>query len=304
MTPVVLFAYARPHHLRRTLECLRENRVPRIYAFCDGPKTPEKATAVGEVRALLRQVDWCDLRLVERQRNLGLGVSVRSGVEEVLAEHSQAIVFEDDLVCVPGTYDYLCAALDAYRDEQRVISVTGWTHPQVTPANAGDAPYFDGRAECWVWGTWARAWKGMDRDAETLMRRCRRRGIDPFRYGADLVDMAKVERDRNIWAVRFFYLHMLKGGLCLRPPWSMVEHIGFDEEGTNAKGIPWFKNPPLKGCPPLPTLWPQVREQPECAALWQAMCGRRPSPAPSASRLRTLMRRILRRHRCQERNKA
>lgn len=275
--PVVLFAYARPDHLRRTLACLRENRVPLIYAFSDGPRTPDKAPAVEQVRQILRGIDWCEIILCERQENLGLGRSIRTGVTSVLEKHDAAIVFEDDLICVPGTYDYLCAALRRYRDEPRVMSVTGWTHPRVTPPDVRDQPYFDGRAECWVWGTWARAWQGMDQDAQTLMRRCAAAGIDPYRYGADLPDMARNELRQNIWAVRWLYLHMLRGGLCLRPPWSMVEHIGFDPLATNARFAESWQNPPLRECPPLPQQWPEPLEDPQCPVLWQQAYGGRPA---------------------------
>jgi hypothetical protein len=274
--PVVLFAYARPDHLRRTLNCLRENRVPLIYAFSDGARTPDKAMAVAQVRDMLRAVDWCEVVLCERETNLGLGCSILTGVPEVLGKNEAAIIFEDDLVCVPGTYDYLCAALQHYQDDPRVMSVTGWTHPLVTPSDITDQPYFDGRAECWVWGTWTRAWQGMQEDAKMLMQRCKAEGIDVYRYGADLPAMAAVELQRNIWAVRFLYWHILNRGLCLRPPWSMVEHIGFDAEATNAKAESWLKNPPLKPSPPIPAQWPDPVEHPACRRLHQKVCGTRP----------------------------
>ena len=277
LIPIVLFAYARPDHLRRTLDCLRENQVPLIYAFSDGPRTPDKAIAVAEVRQMLRAIDWCKLELCERETNLGLGRSILTGVTEVLTKHDAAIIFEDDLVCVPGTYDYLCAALEHYRDDRRVMSVTGWTHPKVTPSDITDQPYFDGRAECWVWGTWNRAWKGMETDAKTLMEKCNTQGIDIYRYGADLVDMAKIEMESNIWAVRLLYWHILNGGLCLRPPWSMVEHIGFAADATNARTASWLKSLPLKPSPPIPTQWPVPLEHSACGQLHQKVCGTRPT---------------------------
>lgn len=39
--PIVLFAYARPDHLSRTLECLKINQVPLIYAFSDDRQSSE-----------------------------------------------------------------------------------------------------------------------------------------------------------------------------------------------------------------------------------------------------------------------
>lgn len=295
LVPVILFAYSRPDHLRRTLDCLRENQVPLIYAFSDGPRTPDKAPAVAQVREMLRAIDWCEVVLCERETNLGLGRSILTGVTAVLSKHEAAIVVEDDLVCVPGTCDYLCEALEHYRDDPRVMSVTGWTHPLVTPSDITDQPYFDGRAECWIWGTWARAWQGMQEDARTLMQKCQAEGIDVYRYGADLPGMAEVELQMNIWAVRFLYWHILNRGLCLRPPWSMVEHIGFDAEATNAKAESWLKNPALRPSPPIPAEWPEPAEHPACSRLHQGVGGTRPTVSSRAYRFaRRLASRVLR----------
>lgn len=269
--PVVLFGYARPEHLRRTLESLRANRVPLIEAFLDGSKGAADAERVAEVRALVRGIDWCEVRRVERPGNLGLGRNVMSGVSEVAARHDAFVVWEDDLVAVPDTYAWLCAALRQYAGEPRVMSVTAWTHPRVTPRGCR-GPYFDGRAECWVWGTWARAWRGMaDASATAKMAAAAARGIAPDAYGADLPLMAERETAQNIWAVRWLYHHLAQGGLCLRPPWSMVENIGLDHSATNTAAATKWANESLRSAPPIPSEWPAVAENPACAALWRIM---------------------------------
>jgi hypothetical protein len=274
--PIILFAYARPKHLKRTLACLRENQVPLIYAFSDGPKTSEAFERVSEVRTILREIDWCEVHITERTENLGLGTSILSGVGEMFKKHEMLLVFEDDLICIPGTYQYLSAALGQYKDTPNVMSVTGFNHPLNTPKHITDQPYFDGRADCWVWGSWARAWEGMHEPAEQLVRRCLEKGIDPYKYGASLPPMAKLELQKNIWAVRLLYLHILRGGLCLRPPYSMVEHIGVDTDATNARTDPW-PAPPLKKSPPIPNKWPAPVEHPDCSRLWQEAEGLRPT---------------------------
>jgi hypothetical protein len=267
--PVVLFTYSRPDHLRKTLACLHENSIPLLYVFADGPKSPELAERVGEVRNVLYAIDWCEVRLVERNENLGLGKSILTGVTEVFRQHETAIVFEDDLICVPGTYQYLCAALEYYKDNPNVMSVTGWTHPLVTPKSVSDQPYFDGRSESLGWGTWSSVWRGMEQDALTLLDFCRNKNIDINRYGADLLIKAKNEQEMNIWSVRFRCLHMLLGGLCMRPPHSMVDHIGFDELGTNATGPSKWSHNELQKAPKIPLEWPDGIENPECSKLWR-----------------------------------
>jgi hypothetical protein len=117
----------------------------------------------------------------------------------------------------------------------------------------------------------------MQENAITLMEKCKAEGIDGYRYGADLPAMAAVELQKNIWAVRFLYLHILNRGLCLRPPWSMVEHIGFGAEATNTKADSWVKNPPLNPCPPIPVQWPYPVDHPACGRLHQKVCGTRPT---------------------------
>jgi hypothetical protein len=209
---------------------------------------------------------------------MGLGQSVRTGVTEVLKRHATVVTFEDDLICVPGTYAYLCAALSAYAEFSGVMSITAWTHPSVIPADVTDQFYFDGRAESLTWATWRRAWEGMQFDAKRHLRECRRRGIDVNRYGKDVPAMAEDEKKQNIWAVRWLSLHLLRGGLCLRPPHSLVEHIGFDKRATNAQVADQWANPPLKAAPPLPSTWPPAVENPACPELWQGAMAQHMQP--------------------------
>ncbi len=277
IVPVVLFAYARPRHLLQTLACLEREKIPLLYVFSDGPRNAEAASRVEAVREILHGISWCKTVVCERERNWGLGRSILDGVQQVLKTHERVIVFEDDLVCVPGTYQYLCAALDAYAQSPEVFSVTGWTHPRVTPEDVGDQPYFDGRSECWVWGTWARAWQGMDVDALGFMRECQRIGKDIYRYGADLPAMADEEQRKNIWAVRWLYRHIVAGGLCFRPPRTLVEHIGFDADATHASDGSYWSNPSLEPCPAIPSKWPTPMEHPACSSLWRSACGEEPS---------------------------
>ncbi|MDB6169784.1 MAG: hypothetical protein JWM88_2648 [Verrucomicrobia bacterium] len=267
--PVVLFAYARPDHLRRTLECLRENGVPLIHAYADGSKGPADAAGVAAVREQLRAIDWAEVKIVERSANLGLGRNILGGVGEIAAKHDAFIVWEDDLVAAPGTYAWTCAALRRYASDPRVMSITAWTHPRVTPSGIGEEPYFDGRAECWVWGTWPRSWRGMtDQTAREKLAAAEQGGVSADAYGADLPVMAAEAERKNTWAVRWIYHHLQHRGLCLRPPWSMVDHCGFDATATNAALAGAWANPVVRPAPPA--AWPEPRENPQCRELWRA----------------------------------
>jgi len=116
-----------------------------------------------------------------------------------------------------------------------------------------------------------------DMVALPLMRRCEEQEVDIYRYGTDLPEMARTELKRNIWAARFLYWRIFHQGLCLRPPWSMVEHIGYGADATNTQSEGWFTNPPFKSCPSIPEQWPESFEDLECSLLHQSVCGKRPS---------------------------
>ena len=282
--PVALFAYNRPDCLARVLECLKRDRVPLIYAFSDGPRHAGHAAGVEAVRKMLRSVDWCRLVLTERKINYGLGKSLVSGITGTLEKHEMVIVHEDDLITSPGTYAYMSAALRHYRKRSKVMSVTAWTHPRVTPGDIAGQPYFDGRAECWVWGTWRRAWSGMEStDAMSLVEECRARDLDPCRYGDDLLEMAQTEHQRNIWAVRWLYQHLVRGGLCLRPPHSLSEPIGIGAEATNTTDNGPWAAAPLQPCPAIPESWPEPKRHPDCPQLWRAAVNPPVLPAAPSS---------------------
>ncbi len=268
-TAIALFAYDRPDLLERTLAALRGERVPIIYAFSDGPRTPAAVPHVEAVRQILRSIDWTHVELVERAENMGLGRSILAGVTDVFTRHESAIVVEDDLVCSTGTYGWMTTALQHYRNDSRVMTVSAWTHPRVTPAKLDGAPFFCGRVATLFWATRARAWQGMlDRTAAELLADFTAAGGDPMRYGTDIAAMAAVERERNIWAVRLIAHQMRAGGLCLQPAQSLVRHIGYDPRATNAvRDDAWDAEAAPSA--ELPAQWPDVFEHPDVAVLWR-----------------------------------
>ena len=97
------------------------------------------------------------------------------------------------------------------------------------------------------------------------------RGEDPYCWGGDLPYMAKMELVRNIWAVRMCYLHIYERGLVLRPPWSMVNHIGWGDGATNACEKNWEFNGELRPVPPIPVAWPRPVLDLQCARLHRKM---------------------------------
>src|SRR5688500_4482458 len=119
--PVVLFAYDRPEHTRRTLHALAANDLAsraELTVFCDGPKqsaTADEVDRIERVREIVSSRNWCSQTVVhERETNFGLARSIRTGVDYMLAKHDRVVVLEDDIVTSPGFLRYMAAALGTY----------------------------------------------------------------------------------------------------------------------------------------------------------------------------------------------
>ena len=78
--PVILFVYKRLDVLERTLACLQENRVRKLIVYSDGAKNEQDSPAVQAVRRYIEEIDWCEVELVVRPANFGLGRNILAGV--------------------------------------------------------------------------------------------------------------------------------------------------------------------------------------------------------------------------------
>ena len=295
--PVALFAYKRADLLARTLAAVRSPSVPVVYAFSDAPKTDADVEGVAAVRRVLAAVDWTQVRVVERATNMGLGRSILDGVSAVLREHDRVVILEDDIEFAPGTYEWLTAALARYEGDTRVMSISAWTHPRVTPPGLGGRAFFSGRASNWGWATWARGWKGMlDETALEKLAIAERGGLARDAYGSDIPAMADVEQARNLWAVRLIAHHFQHRGLALHPGEPYARHIGWDPRATHGTDQAMW-DAPLAAHAVIPERWPEPAEDPRVAALWRRAAADEveaaAAPRRPAARMRRLLRRII-----------
>ncbi len=230
--PIALFAYARPDHLLKTLNGLKMNNVPLIYAFSDGPKDPAAVSAVSQVRGILEEIDWCEIKIVERQENLGLGASLRTGISQVFEEHKKVIVVEDDIVLRPSAYAYTVEALNYYENDPRVMTVSMWSHPVIVPNNAR-AGFFSKRFVCWGWGTYKNEWIKYIGEPLDLYKKCAQEKKDILSWGKDIKWQAEHAAERNFWYIGYALTHFLQDKLSYFPNESMVVNIGRDGTGEN-----------------------------------------------------------------------
>lgn len=242
--PVALFVYRRHAQLPRTLDCLRESGVRRLYAFSDGARGDADWPDVVEVRRMLAGIDWTEPVIVERPENFGLSASIRDGMDRLFERHETAVLIEDDICVAPEFYDYARLALAHYESAPAVAGITGLRYPFDLHA-FDDYPYdvfLSPRFSSWAWGTWRSRWKGFDFDAETLRRRIGAAAdFRPEHAGADLPAMIHeavvTETLGGSWDVVCAANMLLAGQYFVTPTWNMVENTGLGE-GTHAVEAP------------------------------------------------------------------
>lgn len=240
-SPVALFAFNRPDHTETTLAALRNNDRATdtdVTIFCDGPRSQDDHESVAAVREIARAAGgFKDVTVVERQQNLGLARSVITGVTEILKKSDKIIVVEDDLVTSPFFLAYMNEGLVRYADMEQVISICGYTHP--TEKTLPETFFLPG-AHCWGWATWRRGWALFEHDPYKCLSDLQQR--DLF-FEFDVNGAAPYTRfmqraaagHGDSWALRWMASAIINGKLSLYPGKSLVQNIGNEGSGTNAR---------------------------------------------------------------------
>ena len=242
--PIVLFTYNRPDHTRATLESLARNSEfseSRLYIYCDGAKTDAEASRVEATRQLVRDWPHPAKTVIERERNWGLANSIIDGVTSVCNAHGSVIVLEDDMVLSRFFLEYMNAALEKYKDEERVICIHGYSFP----IDGLPEIYFIKGANCQSWATWKRGWDLFEPDSQklydeltrkNLMYRFELNGAYPYRR----LLRNQIQNRVDSWAVRWYASALIHDKLTLYPGRSLIQNIGWDGSGRHCDDFSGF----------------------------------------------------------------
>jgi hypothetical protein len=238
--PIVLFVYKRPGHTRKTVESLLGNPLAKeseLFIFSDGPRDAAAGPAVFELRQYIRTISgFKKVTITERAHNLGLARNIIDGVTSVVGRFGSAIVLEDDMVLSPWFLDFMNDGLSKYRDEEKVISIHGYSYSIPYP----EPVYFLRGADCWGWATWKRGWDLFNPDSRFLLGEIRRLGLS-YTFNMDdtydYIEMLKAQEDGRIdsWAVRWYASALINDKLTLYACPSLLNNIGHDGSETHGQ---------------------------------------------------------------------
>lgn len=241
--PVILFAYNRPEHTRRTIEALAANELAEqtdFYLFSDAAKSEKDEEKVKSIRAYAKEVTgFAKVTLVSREQNFGLAKNVICGVTEIIHQYGKAIVLEDDLVTNRFFLRYMNDGLNRYESEKKVTGITGFSHFS-DKLDYPDETYFHTlTGTSWSWATWADRWAVFDEacsdwtDMVTDKRLRKRFNYDNTYDFYKIMKMQQTDDQTNSWAIRWYWTNFRKGGFILSPAKSLVSNEGWDGSGVH-----------------------------------------------------------------------
>ena len=241
LAPIVLFVYNRPYHTKQTVEALQKNELANeseLFVYCDNAKNEDVRQKVDEVRKYIDSVDgFKKVTIIKREKNWGLANSIIDGVTKIVNEYGKIIVLEDDLVTSPYFLKFMNEALEFYKDEEKVMHITGYSYP--IKQNGLEDTFFIKPASCWSWATWDRAWKYYKKDVDYYFSVFDKKMIYDFNLNNAYKYFDQIIQNKqgkiNTWAIFWYASVYLQSGLSLHPKESYVQNIGFDDEGTHCK---------------------------------------------------------------------
>ncbi len=244
-TPVALTFFNRPQTTARVFEAIAKARPRKLFLIADGPRPdrPEDVESCAAAQEVVSRVDWdCEVHRNYADVNLGCGYRPATGISWLFEQVEEAIILEDDCVPDPSFFPYCEALLQHYREDERVMIVSGTN----TLKGRGATPYsywFSRVPHCGAWATWRRAWRHFDMEM-TLWPELRDTGFlhemmgdeDAVAFLTRVFDRAHANpADIHYWDFQWLFACWAQNGFCAVPATNLISNIGFGDHGTHHK---------------------------------------------------------------------
>lgn len=245
--PVALFVYNRLDNTQVTIKHLLANTQAKdtdLYVFSDGGKDEVSWELVKDVRRFLHETKktveatkaLCSMTIVERPVNFYLERNIMEGIAQVLENHDTIIVLEDDIMTSPYFLEFMNQAFDVYRDEEKVMHITGFSNLDLMKSQEQDF-YFSPHMSGWGWGTWKDRWTKHFKhfpSREEALQGLTQADINAIEYDGVFPCMKNLDKNPIPWDICWELAIYRAKGLCLMPKHTLVKNVGLSI-GTHYK---------------------------------------------------------------------
>lgn len=239
LAPIGISTYSRINHLKQTIEALQKNTLAKeseLYIFSDAPREGDEEI-VAKVRRYIRTVDgFKKVHIVEREVN-GRVSNNRGGMKQLLDQYGKMIFLEDDIVTAPGFLCFMNNALEFYKDNENIISISGYAPPihNYNEKSSIDM-YLLPRFCAWGFGMTLENFKKYQRPINKNEYKAIKNKTKVLSVGGiDVLNMIQKEVNGELDAgdVRIMYQQAIHNKYTLYPIKSLVQNIGHDGTGVH-----------------------------------------------------------------------
>ena len=146
-------------------------------------------------------------------------------------------MLEDDIITSKYFLKFMNEALDFYKDEQNIYSISGYNFPIKIPQSYKHKVFVSPRTSSWGWATWKDRWEKAIWKPENVLdiKNLNKLNNIVDKVGKDIAPMLlkSIEGRNNSWAVKWVYTNIKYNALTIFPVKSFVKNIGADSSGTN-----------------------------------------------------------------------
>lgn len=158
------------------------------------------------------------------------------GITRIVNKYGSIIVLEDDILPSKYFLTYCNQALEKYKDEGRVMAVSGFMYP-INRKNLPDT-FFLRPGMNWGWATWKRAWDQFNPDSGYLINELEKQnqvGKFNFNNAFPFFQILKGHHEGTLtaWDACWYATIFLNNGLSLHPARSLTQNFGMDGSGTH-----------------------------------------------------------------------
>lgn len=238
--PVLFVIFNRPEMSQRSFSFIRTAKPNKLYIASDGARLdhPGEEEVVARTRSsVLAMIDWdCEVQTLFQEQNLGCGPGVYTAISWFFEHEEMGVVIEDDCIVSESFFPFMEQMLTRYATDQRIGMVAGF-NPNPMPQLA-DSYLFSRFKCCWGWGSWRRAWQGMDiemdwrnSDADSVIWNCGYGGRDrsEWLYKLKCIDRGYV----SAWDWQWYFSLAAQNQLCVFPKVNLVSNEGNDAAATH-----------------------------------------------------------------------
>jgi hypothetical protein len=241
-TPVVLLIFNRFDTTEQVFEVIRQARPEKLLIVADGPRDdrPGEKEQCAATRAVIEQVNWdCDILTNYSDINLGCGVRVSTGLDWVFNQVEEAIILEDDCLPHPHFFDFCECLLERYRDDDRIMHISGNNHlVDYNNRSTKYSYYFSRYPLIWGWATWRRAWQHYDFKMERFQEVINDGWLEQLLENRREVyiwtkKFQSVYKNSYTWDYQWLFTCWMQAGLSIHPTVNLVSNIGFGAGATH-----------------------------------------------------------------------